>query len=313
MIPEGHILRFQTEYLLTLWKQGDNYPSILRSYIYNHNNTAFPEKLSKYYERRLRLFGIACYRSVPEIHPKENSEVAGPYILYYLFNKALPLSEKHADSYTESDLDKKWNITQECFSVIGEVRRLRPEEYPNVSLYNQILYWLLGQDSEYPYVSTEPFTSVVTFIQNIFNQLRHIDALDLHIRWPLEQPRQLRPYKDLQTSIQNITNRHAEILANFAAPEWEFNPDYRTTTTVSLAKQFYQTGDQGIIPILADALQDSGCDQFYLDRLREHPEYWYKGNLLCEWLIGNYEPEVKIDPQLGRIGLDAYFQQRMKR
>lgn len=289
MNPEGHIFHYQTEHLLTLWKQGDNYPSILRNYICNHNNTAFPEKLSRYY----KLFGIACYRSVPEIHPKENSEVVGPHILYYLFNKALPLSVKHADSYTESDLDKKWNITQECFSVIGEVHRLRPEEYPNLSLYNQILYWLLGQDSEYLYNNTEPFMSLVAFIEYIFTQLRHIDALDLHIRWSLEQPRQLRPYKDLQTS-----NRHAEILANFAAPEWELNPEYRTITTVSLAKQFYQTGDQGIIPILADALQDSGCNQFYLNRLREHPEYWYKGNLLCEWLIGNYEPEVKIDPKI---------------
>jgi hypothetical protein len=39
-----------------------------------------------------------------------------------------------------------------------------------------------------------------------------------------------------------------------------FVPDWRTTTTVALAKQMYDSRDFGAMPILADALQDAGCD-----------------------------------------------------
>jgi hypothetical protein len=39
-----------------------------------------------------------------------------------------------------------------------------------------------------------------------------------------------------------------------------FSPDWRTDTVVSLAKQMYESRDFGAMPILADALQDAGCD-----------------------------------------------------
>ena len=39
-----------------------------------------------------------------------------------------------------------------------------------------------------------------------------------------------------------------------------FPPDWRTDTAVTLARQMYDTRDFGAMPILADALQDAGCD-----------------------------------------------------
>jgi hypothetical protein len=39
-----------------------------------------------------------------------------------------------------------------------------------------------------------------------------------------------------------------------------FNPDWRTTTAIQLAKQMYDARDFSAMPILADALQDAGCD-----------------------------------------------------
>ena len=39
-----------------------------------------------------------------------------------------------------------------------------------------------------------------------------------------------------------------------------FSPQGRTSTAVSLAAQMYQSRDFGAMPILADALQDAGCD-----------------------------------------------------
>ncbi len=39
-----------------------------------------------------------------------------------------------------------------------------------------------------------------------------------------------------------------------------FSPDWRTSTAVSLAAQMYEARDFSAMSILADALQDAGCD-----------------------------------------------------
>jgi hypothetical protein len=39
-----------------------------------------------------------------------------------------------------------------------------------------------------------------------------------------------------------------------------FGPEWRTSTVVALARQMYDTRDFSAMPILADALQDVGCD-----------------------------------------------------
>src|SRR5262249_43021707 len=39
-----------------------------------------------------------------------------------------------------------------------------------------------------------------------------------------------------------------------------FDPTWRTDTTVSLARQMYEAQVFGNMPVLADALQDAGCD-----------------------------------------------------
>ncbi len=39
-----------------------------------------------------------------------------------------------------------------------------------------------------------------------------------------------------------------------------FSPEWRTTTAVALARRMYRSRDFGAMPVLADALQDAGCD-----------------------------------------------------
>jgi hypothetical protein len=50
-----------------------------------------------------------------------------------------------------------------------------------------------------------------------------------------------------------------EVLGNPFRPV-EFNPAWRTFTTVALANQMYDSQDFSAMPILADALQDADCD-----------------------------------------------------
>jgi hypothetical protein len=40
----------------------------------------------------------------------------------------------------------------------------------------------------------------------------------------------------------------------------DFSPDWRTDTALTLARQMYESGEFSALPILADALQDAGCD-----------------------------------------------------
>ncbi len=39
-----------------------------------------------------------------------------------------------------------------------------------------------------------------------------------------------------------------------------FSPEWRTDTATAIARQMYESRDFGAMPILADALQDAGCD-----------------------------------------------------
>ena len=50
-----------------------------------------------------------------------------------------------------------------------------------------------------------------------------------------------------------------ELFGNPLCPV-NFNPDWRTPTVVGFAVQIYESRDFSAMPILADALQDAGCD-----------------------------------------------------
>ncbi len=39
-----------------------------------------------------------------------------------------------------------------------------------------------------------------------------------------------------------------------------FSPEWRTSTAIAVAQQMYKSRDFSAMPILADALQDAGCD-----------------------------------------------------
>jgi hypothetical protein len=51
-----------------------------------------------------------------------------------------------------------------------------------------------------------------------------------------------------------------DIFGNPFRPPVAFEPSWRTDTVLALAKQMYELREFGAMPILADALQDAGCD-----------------------------------------------------
>jgi hypothetical protein len=59
--------------------------------------------------------------------------------------------------------------------------------------------------------------------------------------------------------LQNAIERLRDVVGNPFCPV-AFAPEWRTDTALSLAKQMYKSRDFSAMPILADALQDAGCD-----------------------------------------------------
>jgi hypothetical protein len=90
---------------------------------------------------------------------------------------------------------------------------------------------------------------------------------DLHALWAFF----CEPWTEFCLSIQNypLSAPSAEPLAwrpllydVFGNPfrPVTFDPEWRTDTAVALARQMYESREFSAMPILADALQDAGCD-----------------------------------------------------
>jgi hypothetical protein len=66
-----------------------------------------------------------------------------------------------------------------------------------------------------------------------------------------------------------------------------FDAAWRTDTAVSLAKGMYESRDFGAMPILADALQDAGCDSDdMLNHCRDPKQTHVRGCWVVDLVLG---------------------------
>jgi hypothetical protein len=66
-----------------------------------------------------------------------------------------------------------------------------------------------------------------------------------------------------------------------------FDPAWRTSTVLSLASQMYESRDFSAIPILADALQDAGCDNAdILNHCRDAGQVHVRGCWVVDLVLG---------------------------
>ncbi len=67
----------------------------------------------------------------------------------------------------------------------------------------------------------------------------------------------------------------------------KFSPDWRTTTAVAIARQMYESRDFSAMPILADALQDAGCENDdILDHCRHENGVHVRGCWVVDHILG---------------------------
>ncbi len=64
-----------------------------------------------------------------------------------------------------------------------------------------------------------------------------------------------------------------------------FSPSWRTDTALSLARTMYDARDFSAMPILADALQDAGCDNDVLNHCRGNSPH-VRGCWVCDLVLG---------------------------
>jgi hypothetical protein len=82
-----------------------------------------------------------------------------------------------------------------------------------------------------------------------------------------------------------------ELVRDIYGPD-PFNPPsfdaaWRTSTAVAIAQQMYESRDFGAMPILADALQDAGCDnEDVLDHCRDAKQVHVRGCWVVDLVLG---------------------------
>jgi len=72
-----------------------------------------------------------------------------------------------------------------------------------------------------------------------------------------------------------------------------FDPNWRTSTAIALAQQMYDSRDFAAMPILADALQDAGCDNADILDHCHKPGPHVRGCWVVDWVLGKEEKAVR--------------------
>jgi hypothetical protein len=84
-------------------------------------------------------------------------------------------------------------------------------------------------------------------------------------------------------ALQTLVN---DIFGNPFRPV-SFSPEWRTSTAVALARQMYDSRDFSAMPILADALQDAGCDNDdVLNHCRDPKQAHVRGCWVVDLVLG---------------------------
>ena len=92
------------------------------------------------------------------------------------------------------------------------------------------------------------------------------------------------------TAFAQAREHQAELVRDIFPPPGytpSLRPEWRTSTVVAIARQMDDTGDFSAVPILADALQDAGCNnELILDRCRAESGIHSRGNWVVDLVLG---------------------------
>jgi hypothetical protein len=201
--------------------------------------------------RKLRLFGVAYCRRVE--HLLENEKL----------RNLIGLVEEWADDAKKADAAMKLAARCRVTEGTGVGDNLQPSEYAHLlqwytrpQLAAMAVAWLASQNAE---------ASALSY-GNAALALEGVNIAD-------ETARQCEMLRD--------------IFGNPFRKPPKFDKRWRTDTAVSLARQMYDSRDFGAMPILADALQDAGCEEpAILDHCRDPKQVHVRGCWVTDLVLG---------------------------
>jgi hypothetical protein len=213
-------------------------------------------------ERKIRLFALSCCRRVE-------------YLLcanaVRRIRRAIDVLESRIEGVaSEHDLQAAWSdMVSEVYDAGGLVHHPGDAKFYAISA----AAWALKCVSRGNWVELTEIASQAIAYDSLFRsgnpELERIAAAWRAARNQLGDTRwrsdvdavQALPEYVLALGIEqsNQANLLLDIFGNPFRPV-TFSPEWRYSTAVVLARQMYESRDFSAMPILADALQDAGCD-----------------------------------------------------
>ena len=189
--------------------------------------------------RKLRLFGVACCRRISQFFKDERS------------GNLVDCAERYADGVA------RLNEMESAFEDAAEAQ--------------EAIHWEGGgavdQSAAEAVLGLHPDLDLIQVFEGTMEAVGESAAA----AWSHRTEPQLEHWREHKRDRDDARDAAAEeeravqagllrdIFGNPFRPV-AFAPEWRTPTAVALARQMYEPRDFGAMPILADALQDAGCD-----------------------------------------------------
>jgi hypothetical protein len=195
---------------------------------------AFPD--SRGSERKLRLFACACYHRVRDRMPNALADRVVAVAERYADGDETPeefIRASEAVRHQSNMLEERWRASR------GAERALLTPLHESLALAG-VVTWDMAQKAAY-YASSNSYLACSGL------------PSDDDPRWQNAHSAQEKVEKRAQTQILR------DIFGNPFRPV-AFDPAWRSSTAVALATGIYADRAFDRLPILADALQDAGCE-----------------------------------------------------
>jgi hypothetical protein len=218
-------------------------------------------------DRKLHLYAIACCHRIAPLLPHPDSR------------RGIEVLEEFVEGRATSEEvnEINWYVEGAAFRLEGIARRedWQVEEWIRETerIPQKVLADLINNPGRPIQAVRELLISAAYFADSVVSTVpwerRMIDHLDM---------------------IENRNFQFAPFLCDIFGNPFRpvaFNPRWQSTTAVGLAQSMYESRDFGAMPILADALQDAGCeDDAILSHCRDPKQPHVRGCWVVDLVLG---------------------------
>jgi hypothetical protein len=247
------------------WLRGTRTNSMLRFLIGAEGRVQDVEEFPacKGSDRKLRLFACACYHRISTVLPDHAARAAVEVAERFADGRTSWAELQDAESRIRAlyaELEPVWRAS------VGDERAALAPTHTALGLA-MVIAWKEAQKAAY-YASSNAYLGVATIANpGVGTSDAGFGAVQLS-----EERAQCELLRDIfGDSFRPVA----------------FDPAWRTDTVLSLARQMYDARDFSPMPILADALQDAGCDsEGVLNHCRDTNQLHVRGCWVVDSVLG---------------------------